>query len=90
MHHRLLVAGLIVGQQVGLFEERLAHSGDVAVAEDAKAAVDETLLHTVALRELRREKPHQGLRHRQTRHRRFSATIAAAASTAWATSPSRG
>ena len=80
MHHRLLVARLVVRHQVRLLEERFAHTGHVAVAEDAEAALDEALLHAVALGVLRREEAQQCLRHRQP-HYFFSATIAAAAST---------
>src|SRR6266550_7369639 len=124
MYHRLLVARLVVGDQLRPLEERFSHTGHVAVAEDAEAALDEALLHAVALRVLRREEANQRLGHRQPNGHhafpppprssgfppprgssvfppplagegrvgvfRFSATIAAAASTVWATSPSRG
>ena len=43
VHHRLLVAGLVEGEQVGVLLERLAEPGDVAVAEDAEAAGEEAL-----------------------------------------------
>src|SRR6266480_1562343 len=102
MYHRLLVARLVVGDQLRLLEERFSHTGHVAVAEDAEAALDEALLHAVALRVLRREEANQRLGRRQPNGHhafpfppplagegrvgvfRFSATIAAAASTVWA------
>ena len=44
VHHRLLVARRVVGQQVVVLLQRLAEAGDVAVAEDAEAAGEEALL----------------------------------------------
>ncbi len=61
MHHPLLAARLVVGQQLGALVERLADSGDVAVAEDAEAAAEEPLLDPVALNVLGREEPDQRL-----------------------------
>jgi hypothetical protein len=47
--HRLLVARLVVGQDVGVLLERLPHAAEVAVAEDAEAAGEEGLAAPVAL-----------------------------------------
>ena len=52
VHHGLLVAGLVVGQFLPVFVERLAQSGDVAVAENAEYGGDEPPFHAVALAEL--------------------------------------
>ena len=52
VHHGLLVAGLVVGQVLPVFVERLADSGDVAVAENAEYGGDEPPFHAVALAEL--------------------------------------
>ena len=73
MHHRLLVAALVVAK-VGVLLERLADAGDVAVAEDAEAAGEEGLLHAVALDVLLLEEGDQRLGHRQAYrcHARFS------------------
>ena len=62
--HGLLVARLVVGQQVRSLVERLADAGHVAMAEDSKAAVHEAMLGAVALDVLCAEKSHQRLRHR--------------------------
>ncbi len=66
MDHGLLVARLVVGEQVGVLGKRLTDPGQVAVAEDAKAAFDEAVLDTVALYELGAQKAHERLRHRHS------------------------
>ena len=65
VHHRLLVAGQVVGQ-VGLagfvrLEQGLADPRHVAVPEDAEAARDEPLPHAVALAVLAGQEADQGL-----------------------------
>src|SRR3954449_9708116 len=76
--HRLLVADqhvrevvVAVGELV--LQQRLAHPGDVAVAEDAEAPREELLPLAVALAPLVREEAHRRLGHgepdRVTRHR---------------------
>ena len=72
VHHRLLVAALVVGQltgrqQLGL-QQRLADAGDVAVAEDAEAAGEELLPLAVALAPLVGEEAHHGLGHGEPDH----------------------
>ena len=53
MDHRLLVTGLAIGQQPGRrqlgLEERLPYPGDVAMAEDPEAALDQPMARAVAL-----------------------------------------
>ena len=61
VNHRLLVAGEVVGELVPGFEKRLSHSGNVAVAEDAEAAGEETVALAVALNLLGCEEAHQCL-----------------------------
>jgi hypothetical protein len=65
VHHRLLVARLVVGQQVGVLVQRLADAGDVPVPEDAEAAGEEALPVAVAFGVLRCEKANERLRRRQ-------------------------
>ena len=65
VHHRLLVAALVIGQfsgrqQFGL-QQRLAEAGDIAVPEDPEAAGEELALHAVPLRVLLSEEFHHGL-----------------------------
>ena len=67
MHHRLLVARLVVGEQLWALVERLADPGDVAVAEDPEAAAEEAVLHPVAFDVLLREEPDERLRRREPR-----------------------
>ena len=62
MHHRLLVAGLVVGEELRALVQRLADPGDVAVPEDAEAAAEEAVLDAVALDELARQEADEGLR----------------------------
>src|SRR3954454_17688185 len=53
MDHRLLVARLVVAELVPVLQERLADTGDVAVAEDAEGAGEERVrLGPVARRAL--------------------------------------
>ncbi len=65
MHHRLLVAGLVVGHQVGLLEvvllQRLPETGDVPVAEDAEHAGHGALADVAVDRPLPREELDQRL-----------------------------
>ena len=61
MHHRLLVAGRVVGEQVLVLGQRLAQAGDVAVAEDAQAPGEEALAPAVALDVLGGEEADEGL-----------------------------
>ncbi len=74
--------------------ERLADPGHVAVPEDAEAARDQALLDTVALRVLVGQEADESLRRGQPERLQgtltLRETIAAAASTAAATSPSSG
>ena len=65
MHHRLLVASLVVGEQIRPLEERLADPAHVAMAEDPEAAADEAVLNAVALDVLVGQELDQGLRSRQ-------------------------
>jgi len=57
----LLVPGLVVAQCAGLakfgFEQRLADPGEVAVAEDARAATEQGPLDPVALAALGGQEP---------------------------------
>jgi hypothetical protein len=77
VHHRLLVARLVVREKLRALVERLAEAGDVAVPEDPEAAAEEALLDAVALDELRGEEPEQGLPRGET-DRRGAATWRAA------------
>jgi hypothetical protein len=61
VHHGLFVARLVVGEHVGVLRERLSDPGEVAVAKDAEAAFEQSMLHAVALRVLRGHEAHQGL-----------------------------
>ena len=74
MHHRLLVPGLVVGEELRALVERLADPGDVAVAEDAEAAAEELLLEPVALHKLVREEADEGLRGREADAHRANST----------------
>ena len=66
--HRLFVAALVVAQAVAHLIERLADAGDVAVTENSEHPGEERLPPSVALAELHAQKPHQRLRHGQSRH----------------------
>ena len=73
VHHRLLVAAVEEAQVrriVGLLalEQRLAHPGDVAVAEDAPAPGEERTLDAVALGVLRLEEADGRLRDGEDGH----------------------
>src|SRR5204863_9699531 len=59
--HRLFVAALVVGQEVGVLLQRLPDPRDVAVAEDAEAAGEEPLAPAIAFDLLRREEADQRL-----------------------------
>ncbi len=65
MHHRLLVAGLVVRQARAALLECLAHAADVAVAEDAEHGRDQAADVAVALAVLHLQILHDRLRHRQ-------------------------
>src|SRR5204862_3756530 len=82
VHHRLLVPGLVVGEELRALVERLADPGDVAVAEDAEAAAEEPVLDPVALDELVREETDEGLRSRQADAHRPNSTARPAVSSA--------
>ncbi|CAM5681362.1 hypothetical protein SVIOM74S_07859 [Streptomyces violarus] len=62
VHHGLFVAALVVRHRVGVFQERLADAGDVAVAEDAPGGADEPLPDAVAFGVLGGEETDQRLR----------------------------
>ena len=62
VHHRLLVAALVVAKPIAHLVERLPDAGDVAVAEDAEDASEERLPPAVALAELHAQEPDQRLR----------------------------
>jgi hypothetical protein len=49
VYHRLLVAGLVVREAVGVLLERLADTGDVTVAEDTEASGEEVAFDPVSL-----------------------------------------
>jgi len=49
VHHALLVARLVVGEQLWVLRQRLSNAGQVAVAEDAEAPLYETVLDPIAL-----------------------------------------
>ncbi|GAA3209448.1 hypothetical protein GCM10020256_06770 [Streptomyces thermocoprophilus] len=66
VHHRLLVAALVVRHHVRVLDQRLAEARHVAVAEDAPGAGDQPVPGAVALGVLGGEEPHQGLGGRQT------------------------
>jgi len=68
VHHCLLVAGLVVREQIRVLVERLPDAGDIAVPEDPEAPLEETLLDTVALHMLRSEKTDESLGGRYSRH----------------------
>ena len=65
VHHGLLVAGLVIRQMLPVFIQRLAQSGDVAVAEYAEDGGNEPLLHAVALAVLHGKIPDHRLRRGQ-------------------------
>ena len=65
MDHCLLVARLVVSEQVRILGESLANAREVAVAEDPEAALDEAVLDAVALRVLGGKESNQRLRHRE-------------------------
>ena len=64
VNHGLLVARLVIGEQVGVLSQSLTDPGQVAVAEDAEATRDEPVLDTVPLHVLGAQKAHERLRHR--------------------------
>ena len=69
MDHRLFVPALVVAQSlVAELIERLANTGDVAMAKNSKHAREEPLLPPIALAELRAQKADQGLGHREPAH----------------------
>jgi hypothetical protein len=68
MHHRLLVSGLVVGEEIRVLVKRLPDPGDVAVPEDAEAPLEETLLNPISLYVLRGEKADESLGGRDSGH----------------------
>ena len=62
VHHALLAASLVIGEQVGLLVQRLADAGDVPMAEDAEAAREEAVLDAVSLDMLSGEEADERLR----------------------------
>jgi hypothetical protein len=66
VHHRLLVAALVVSQPILHLMERLANSGDIAMAEDAEHTGEKRLAQAITLAVLDAQKPHERLRHRQS------------------------
>ena len=95
MDHRLLVARWDEAQRVGSLRQRLAKPGHVAVSEDAEAAAEEGPGHAVPLDFLDGQEAQECLAHRQADRRHRAArtlgrTMAAASSTAMATSPCSG
>ena len=65
MHHRLLVAGLVVGQIRPALLQRLPEAAHVAVPEDAEDGGDQPPPLTVEFAVLNRQKLHESLRHGQ-------------------------
>jgi hypothetical protein len=61
VNHRLLVASLVVRQQIGVLVQRLPDSCDVAVPEDPEAPFEEPLLDSVPLDVLRGEESDKSL-----------------------------
>jgi len=66
VHHRLLVAGLVVAEGVRVLLQGLPDAGHVAVAEDAPRPGEEGGFHPVTLDNLVLQERDQRLRHRQT------------------------
>jgi hypothetical protein len=62
MHHPLLAARLVVGQELRILVQRLADPGHVAVPEDPEAAAEEPVLDAVALDVLGGEEADERLR----------------------------
>ena len=56
MDHGLFVARQIIGEIVAALEERLAETGDIAVAEYSKAAREEAMVLVVTFDRLHSEK----------------------------------
>ena len=65
MHHRLLIARLVIGKVLAAFLECLAHPADIAVAEDAEHRRDQPASTAIALAVLHLQVPHDRLRHGQ-------------------------
>jgi len=61
----LLVAGLVVGQELGVLVQSLTDPGDVAMAENAKTGGEEPVLAAVPLHVLGGQEADQGLGHRE-------------------------
>ncbi len=75
VHHRLLVAALVVGHDVAVLDQRLADARHVAVPEDAPRAGDQPVPFAVACGVLGGQEPHQCLGDGQTA-RRFTRRVA--------------
>ena len=65
MHHRLLIAGLVIREFLTALLECLADAADIAVAKDPKHRRDQPSRLAVALAVLRLQVPHDRLRHGQ-------------------------
>src|SRR4029453_1836206 len=72
VHHRLLVARLVVGQELRILVERLTDAGDVAVTEDPEAAMEEPAFEPVPLDVLGGEEAYERLGCGESRHGRNS------------------
>ena len=65
VHHGLLVATLVIRHHVAVLEKRLAHPGDIAVAENAPGRADQPASYAVPFGVLGGQEPHQRLRDRE-------------------------
>ena len=86
VHHPLLAARLVVGQELGVLVQRLPDPGDVAVPEDPEAAAEEAVLDAVALDVLRGEEADERLRGSQPHDDETSARIASSSCSSSASS----
>ena len=86
VHHPLLAARLVVGQELRALVQRLADPGHVAVPEDPEAAAEEPVLDAVALDVLRREEADERLRGGQPHDDETSAWIASSSCSSSASS----
>src|SRR4029450_2640422 len=84
VHHRLLIARLVVGQKLRALIERLADSGDVAVTEDPEAAPEELVLEAVPFDVLGGQEADERLRGRELHY--TSARIASSSCSSSASS----
>ena len=77
MNHPLLVARLVIGEQLRVLRKRLADAGHIAVAEDPETPLDEPMLDPIALDMLDGEKTDERLSHGQANraHHRVTTTF---------------